>query len=65
KQLDQQTLTVSMRIADNDLGGSRCLGAANGCNGFIRHKAAESLVLKTAGQQLVGGDDAGDTFHID
>ena len=54
-----------MRIADDDLRGSRRLGAANRCHGFIGHEAAESLVFKTAGNQLVGRDDAGDTFHID
>ncbi len=54
-----------MRIADDNLRGACRLGAANGCHCFIGHEAAESLVLKTAGNQLVGRDDAGDAFHID
>ena len=65
EQFDQQVLSVAMRIAHHDFRGAGVFRGLHCGEGFVGHEAPEPVVLETRRHQLVGGDCAGDTFHVD
>ena len=54
-----------MRIGDHDLGGAGRLGGLDRGDRFAGHELAEAAVLESRRTELLGGDDAGDPFHVD
>src|SRR5207302_358148 len=64
KLLNEQALTVPMRITYHNLGCPRFLCGAHGSQRFIGHEASKALVLKAARTELVCGHHACNAFHV-
>src|SRR6266566_7129223 len=64
KLLNEQALTVPVRITYHNLRCPRFFCGAHGSQRFIGHEVSKALVLKTARTQLVSGHHARNAFHV-
>ena len=60
--VDEEALAVSVRVADDDLGGSRVADAVDGGIHFAGHPLARALVFEAVRPELRRLDDAADAF---
>src|SRR6185436_7283471 len=61
--LNQQVLAVAVRVAYDDLGGTRLESGLGSCFHLFGHELSKAIVLKTLWSELVAGDNADYAFH--
>ena len=65
EEIDQKIFSVAVGIADHDFGGAGIFRGLDGGECFVGHEAAKTFVFEPGGAELIGGDHAGDAFHVD
>ena len=63
--VDEQTLTIPVRIADDDLRRTGVACAGDRRERFTSHELSCARVLEARRGELIRRDDAGDSLHVD
>jgi hypothetical protein len=63
--VDEQILTIAVRVADDDLGRTGVARPGNRRKRFAGHELPGARVLESRRRKLIRGHDAGDALHVD